>query len=241
MVSLLAPVPPSLFKESDLNGIRSYVKTAFSRSDNAQRLHRIGRALAGKVRYFVIAFPQANPAMKLQEVKDIQFAVSDQSSPSPQMKLCGSHELASRIHNTLGISIPKVGSSKPVNRRTADAFHSWSRTYLASSIRKVDIDGFICSSRARILVEVKRSNIPPIPQWRPYTADAPDFALLAEFGRLLSARLAIVHHSTSPDAVAIDPHSDISVFWLPEKEPLFQFTDVWNPISLSDFIQRVRQ
>lgn len=82
----------------------------------------------------------------------------------------------------LKIGIGTAGAaSKPINRAGSSGYHMWQRTHLGS-IRVVDIDLLrVPSDGGRCeVIELKRSSI-PISSWAPFSADQPNFELMARF------------------------------------------------------------
>ena len=105
-------------------------------------------------------------------------------------------ELRSRIYKYLGKEFSDCGTSKEKNKKLADYFHMWSRDFLSKNLIKFDIDGFIISDDKEkgVLIEIKRSNKPPIPDWKPYSADKPDYELQYSFAKQIDAAFWLLHH-----------------------------------------------
>ena len=116
-------------------------------------------------------------------------------------------KLRDEIYRYLGCTYTDAGTSKYKNKTLADYFHFWSRSFLSKNIVKFDIDGFFKGAEKNVLIEIKRSSIPPIPLWRPQY-DKPDYVLQHEFARQIHAEFWLLHHEKG----ACHDNTEISFF-----------------------------
>lgn len=210
-----------------------YARQQYRSSLNCRQLYRIGVELSQRDGFLVIVFPDIDPNTSDSSPLDQTLLVA---SPKDGTKLHAKdgRALAREIHDLLGVPAGRVGAAKAVNRTVADYFHHWSRATLSRSITKVDVDAFLFGEKQSVLVEVKRSSRPPIPRWRPYSDDEPDFRLQLDMAQRLGARFAILHHETNPNNLDIDTRKPVSAFWPKLVNGEIQYEDVWNPIALSE-------
>ncbi len=123
--------------------------------------------------------------------------------------------LRERLHDALGIKVseaPGTAGVKPINRRFSDFFHYWSRLMLPADLSKIDLDGRLTLGGHRALIEIKRSKIPPIPFWKPYRDDYPDFEMLSAVAERAGCRFWILHHQSAPDDARLDESNPISFY-----------------------------
>ena len=97
-----------------------------------------------------------------------------------------------------GKNYTDAGTTKQEKSALSDSFHYWSRMSLSKSITKLDVDGIIVndSGDKGILIEIKRSSRPPIPQWTPYLSDRSNYALEAKYSRAVEAYFWLLHHES---------------------------------------------
>lgn len=129
---------------------------------------------------------------------------------------------------------------KEVNHHTADFFHSWSRKHLpsgAAGVIKCDLDGVFFvqwKSPSNIIVEIKRSAIPNIPEWKPRPADYSGLNFLRNVAHSLGFSFWIMHH----EGTNLLPDTQIAVFNVDTNVPIGnggpQYKAVYNPIMLKD-------
>ena len=131
---------------------------------------------------------------------------------------------------------------KRVNKRTSDLFHDWSRRHLPSGpngIIKCDIDGVFLprGNNAPIIIEIKRSDIPKIPDWVPRKADYTGLELLRGVAIHTNYQFIIMHHEEN--VINYDTH--ISVFWVNSSMPIGPegptYLEEFNPITVQRAIQ----
>lgn len=123
---------------------------------------------------------------------------SSDSKNLDKANLINGLNLKDKLLRALNAKPDNPGTSRDKNKSTADFFHDWSRDNMPSSIVKIDIDGILVNfdkGMEKILVEIKRSNIPPIPDWKPYNNDLPDFVLLFKLSELTNSEMWILHHN----------------------------------------------
>ena len=171
-------------------------KTAFN------RLYKCARYISARTGFpmTIIFFPQsADLSLSPDTVRFLVISSTD-SKDMRYSRLLDGKSLKALLYQHLNITDTIAGTRKEKNKSTADFFHEWSRMYLSPSIIKLDIDGMFVktsdwvSDIDKILIEIKRSNIPPIPQWRPFKDDMPDFMLLLALSRRISSDMWILHH-----------------------------------------------
>jgi len=134
---------------------------------------------------------------------------------------------------------------KPVNRYTHDFFHLWSRENLPSGdngVIKCDMDGCFVDPELflpRVLVEIKRSNRPPIPDWKPYSVDFTSLSLLYNVVNAIGAELWILHHSTPPEDNDFNDKNLLSLFKV-NGLPLPNWTE-HNPLTVTELESLISQ
>lgn len=106
--------------------------------------------------------------------------------------------LRNRIYDALGKTYGDAGTSKHENSHLSDYFHYWSRMTLSRNITKLDVDGIIVddSGKNGILIEIKRSSVPPIPAWKPYINDKSNYALESKYSKAVEAYFWLLHHES---------------------------------------------
>lgn len=179
------------------------------------------KALANKRDFVcVIGFP------RIEEYKANSWEGSEKKYPQDQVRFIfaeitgnkndikhySGHELRKQIHSKLGVNnSDNIKTAKSLNKHLADYFQYWSRTFLATRITKLDIDGgfFVGENNEKILIEIKRSNRPPLYQWRPYIADKANYALEYEFCKRNEIYFWLLHHTGTE---TITSESKISFF-----------------------------
>ena len=126
---------------------------------------------------------------------------------------------------------------KTVNKHTADFFHNWSRNHLPSGdegVIKCDLDGLFCDANQNgILIEIKRSSIPKIPKWRPYSGDFTGLNFLRNIALTLSFKFWIMHH----EGQEITEDTEISIFDIELHNPIEvpkgpSYINIYNPIQI---------
>lgn len=151
---------------------------------------------------------QWHNSIKEYPLEDVHFSVISFNNETVVSKNVTGVELRTVLYGLLGVTFTDKGTKKAENRDISDYFHLWSRTMLSPQLVKADIDGCIQNSMGEyVLIEFKRSNIPPIPQWRPIY-DKPDYELEFKFSRLLNAKFWLLHHEDK----AIDDSTVISFY-----------------------------
>lgn len=171
-----------------------------------RRLYQCGKYLSETTgfRLAIICFPkEASVDTTYDNVSFLGIFSSDTRALKESVLLNGA-ELKKRLYSEIGIDDREIGTTKEVNRSIADFFHAWSRDYLSPKLIKLDIDGMFLfpsdkKNAGKLLLEIKRSNIPPIPKWRPYSNDLPDYQLLLAFASKIGAELWILHHDGMAD------------------------------------------
>lgn len=233
LATLLLGYKGSLEHATAQEAAMRYARKQYRKSLNCRHLYRIGMDLSQNDGFLVIVFPDIDPNQSNSSPLEQTLLVA---SPKDGTKLHAKEgrALAQEIHNLLGVSSGPLGAGKAVNRAVADYFHYWSRATLSRSISKVDVDAFLFGEKQSILVEVKRSSRPPIPRWRPYSDDEPDFRLQIDMAQRLGARFAILHHETNPNSLEIDTRKPVSVFWPKLVNGEIEYEADWNPITLSE-------
>lgn len=108
-------------------------------------------------------------------------------------------ELMKRIYSVFEVSYSDEGTSKNENSHLSDYFHYWSRETLSKNFTKLDIDGMIINNTGDkgILVEIKRSSIPPIPKWKP-DYDKANYILQSNYANRAMTYFWLLHHESRP-------------------------------------------
>ncbi len=178
-----------------------------------------------------IAFPA-----DCNEESRASFIMSTDGYKNP--RIVNSSQLEKELLGRLDLQITP-DPAKAVNKRTADFFHDWSRKHLPSGdngVIKCDIDGLFHDEenrKANILIEIKRSSIPPIPKWKPYKNDFSGLNFLKNIASALNSRFWIMHHEGNN--LASD--SEISIFDVDlgctiDDTHNPKYVKVYNPIQL---------
>lgn len=191
---------------ADENEIRNQLRLLWNNTSSAFRsLYKYGQRLSIETGFDfgIICFP-TNGIINNGEVLnpgEVHFlkVFSRDSINLTQGSLCTGNELKRQLYEIIGLNDGLTGTYKAKNRSVADYFHSWSRGYLSPALIKMDIDGMLVNIdegnlMQRILIEIKRSNIPPIPEWRPYDRDLPDFQLMFSLSERIHSQMWILHH-----------------------------------------------
>lgn len=129
-------------------------------------------------------------------LEDVVFYLESLNS-EPSGTISGKH-LRTKIYEKLGIFDLVQGTKKAENKSIHDYFMYWSRTFLSPSIVKFDCDGLFFASGKTSLVEIKRSPIPPIPNWCPYLDDAANYQIQSIFAKAIGANTFLIHHEGIP-------------------------------------------
>lgn len=199
------------------NEIVDKLNSKYLNDNHFKRMYKFGDEIAskGSVPYVVIGFPSFRneyngrweETAESYPVALVHFYL--QELPSKTGRLIKGLELRNYIYDILGKAYSDEGTTKAKNKSIADYFQFWSRRFLSRHLVKLDIDGMFYKGSRGVVVEIKRSNIPPIPAWRPYRNDYPDFALLKTFASSLNMEFVILHHSGGQQC---DENTIISMF-----------------------------
>lgn len=88
-----------------------------------------------------------------------------------------------------------AGTFKPENSRLGDPYHLWSRANLPGEIIKFDIDGMFYDKDAeRVILEIKRSGMVSLENWKPYPNDEANYRLLFNVARGVGSEMWVIHH-----------------------------------------------
>ena len=204
----------------------SYVKTLLI--DNAFYIlgYRLTKQI--KIPFITIAFPSDS----LDE-SSAKFILSTDGYRNPCY--ANSDELERTLLDNLELSKSSV-PPKIVNKHTADFFHNWSRKHLPSGedgVIKCDLDGLFCDAEKSILIEIKRSSIPKIPKWRPYSGDFTGLNFLKNVANALNFKFWIMHH----EGQDITPDTKIAIFDIDLRHSIElpngpSFLNMYNPIKI---------
>lgn len=166
-------------------------------------MYKFGAEIAERssIPYVVIGFPSLRrdydgrweETAMIYPVGVVNFYLHE--LPSKVGRLINGADLRSFIYSALGKTYTDAGTTKAKNKSIADYFQFWSRSFLSRHLVKLDIDGMFFNGTDGLIIEIKRSNIPPIPEWRPYKNDYPDFSLLKAFSDSIGMDFVILHHS----------------------------------------------
>lgn len=173
-------------------------------SSSFSTLFRIFRLLAqrGSLPCIFIAYPTL-PQFASSEWKQTSRAYPLQNIPfyvwdlrNQEAGLLTGTQLKQYIYSLLNVNYTDQGTGKAENKSIHDYFHYWSRHFLSAHVRKLDCDGilFDYSGRHCSLIEIKRSAIPPIPQWRPYIDDENNYRNQLAFAQRLGAQFWLLQH-----------------------------------------------
>ena len=185
----------------DIQEIKNKIQIKYKKGAKLKLLLQCGRrfALMGRIDYLLICYPSLpqynskwEESVKEYEMDKVKFYIY--TPRNDERKLINGKMLREKICEKLNNKSRTIGTKKSKNKSLADYFHLWSGENLPSSIVKLDIDGLFLKENDQILVEIKRSNIPPIPKWHPYKDDAPDFRLLDAFAKKIDAQFWLLHH-----------------------------------------------
>lgn len=164
-----------------------------------KNLHKYGKLISqySNIEFGIICFSAKDDIRKKNSEISFLTVFSSDSKKLDFSTVLNGDELRYKLLNVLNLTTTQAGTSKGKNKTTADFFHDWSRREMPSSIIKLDIDGLLINydeTSEKILVEIKRSNTPPIPRWTPYLNDLPDFYLLLRLSIETSSEMWILHH-----------------------------------------------
>lgn len=191
----------------DQNTGKNYFMYAYNRNKGFHKMYSYGYHMAknSNLPFIVILYPS------LSAMRDCQWTNTESQYPfdkirfllvvikkeeNPIVEALDGKMLKERLCSLIGTeNIEICGTSKEKNKTIADFFHYWSRQYLPSALTKLDIDGgFFNNGTDQIFVEIKRSNKPPIPKWRPYFKDKPNYRLQYSFCAETGIECWILHH-----------------------------------------------
>ena len=190
----------------DVNQSKRLINYFYNTNEKFRKIINYGKAITEKSRlpFIVLLYPSLDKFRKVQwekseekyAFKDVSFGIYEINSQSIQLDVMRGSSLREKLCELIGSENIRVqGTSKAKNKSIADYFQYWSRAYMPSSLTKIDIDGgFFDNGTNQIFVEIKRSNVPPIPEWRPYTRDKANFRLQYDFCRETDMACWILHH-----------------------------------------------
>jgi hypothetical protein len=208
-------------------------ETKKSLTNISSSVESLGKSISrvANVMYIVVVYPQiiienvpSHPLFGLKKIDGSVIVTEDNKLQKALLRRLGYPHDESTV--------------KPVNRSTHDFFHMWSRENLPSGdngVIKCDMDGCFVdpdSFLPRVLVEIKRSQHPPIPQWKPYPADYTGLSLLYNVANATDAELWILHHSSSPQETNLNVNNSLSLFKVNEL-PLPNW-DEHNPLTVNE-------
>jgi hypothetical protein len=189
--------------ECDKEQIGTLLDQKYASDVHFNDMYRFGSEIAKRsnVPYVVIGFPSLRmefnnrweQTKEIYPVESVKFFLHE--FPSKGGSLLTGEELRTFIYGTLGKEYSDVGTTKAKNKSIADYFQFWSRSFLSRHLVKLDIDGMFFNGTDGLIIEIKRSNKPPIPDWRPYKKDYPDFSLLKSFSDSIGMDFVILHHT----------------------------------------------
>lgn len=189
--------------EATKEQVTTLLNQKYASDNHFKNMYEFGAEIAerGSVPYVVIGFPALRSdynnrweqTAEIYPVEAVKFFLHE--LPSKLGRLMNGSELRTFIYNVLGKDYVDAGTTKAKNKSIADYFQFWSRNFLSRHLVKLDIDGMFFNGTNGLIIEIKRSNIPPIPEWKPYKNDYPDFSLLKSFSDSISMDFTILHHT----------------------------------------------
>lgn len=188
---------------ADKKTLVGYFNNRYNGDETFRNLLRFGQYISDKLgcAFLTIGYPSMrqnyNSEWESTSYKpaEVYFLVKDNKVAGIQSEMMTGEKLRQELYSRIGTECTDEGTSKEKNVRLADFFHYWSREYLTKNIVKVDFDGIFNTGAKRMLIEIKRSNIPPIPEWSPYADDLPDYELLRNIAKAIGYDFIVLHHS----------------------------------------------
>lgn len=93
-----------------------------------------------------------------------------------------------------GIHTKSNQTKKPVNDKSSSAFHNWQRDSLGDEIVATDIDLLREDTNGNTIAiyELKRAEIPPFDEWKPFEKDYPNFKLISKLSEMVGVNFYIL-------------------------------------------------
>jgi hypothetical protein len=193
-------IPTSIPEENIVN----YLNNKYTTDIHFNKMYKHCKELATlkKLNFSVFVYPSLpsfadnywHKSTQEYKLDEVNFYVKDVMNNSP-FKYNGK-ELVSYIYKVLGKTYTDKGSTKEQNKTIHDYFQFWSRNNLSTYIKKLDCDGILKNNanNKHALIEIKRSSIPPIPQWKPYVNDSNNYKTQLAFSKKLNAKCWLLQH-----------------------------------------------
>jgi len=127
------------------------------------------------------------------------FDISKKVNGKIAHEIIKGEQLRKQIYSALEVCFTDEGTGKDENSHLSDYFHFWSRQTLSRNITKLDIDGIIINNLGNkgVLVEIKRSSKPPIPDWKP-KYDKANYKLESNYAKRIFSYFWLLHHESRP-------------------------------------------
>ena len=127
------------------------------------------------------------------------FDISKKVNGKIEHEILKGEQLRKRIYSALEVCFNDEDTGKDENSHLSDYFHFWSRQTLSRNITKLDIDGIIINNLGNkgVLVEIKRSSKPPIPDWKP-KYDKANYKLESNYAKRILSYFWLLHHESRP-------------------------------------------
>lgn len=209
--------------------LRNKLNTLYHENPIFNRIINFGKAISklGQTHYVVIGYPIIDEyslndweeSEKKYPFEKVNFFFKDFTENNSNSQILNGVELRDTLHLLLYISDYSVGTRKRKNKHISDYFQYWSRNFLAKELIKIDIDGgfFEGDHGEKILIEIKRSNKPPLNKWLPYKNDHPNYYMEYQFCNRNHMHFWLLHHDGKNE---ISGESEISFFNIKNVKPI---------------------
>lgn len=139
---------------------------------------------------------------------DILFFICDSDANGT---VVNGAELRNIIHNAILYDKPEIGTGKAENKQVSCFLQRWTRIFLGTYIKIVDIDGMFHDGNynPRVLLEIKRSNDP---QWLPYLEDYSNYKVGNELAHLCKIIFFVVKHNKYDDFILLSDNEKVQFY-----------------------------
>lgn len=190
--------------------IADILNQKYQSNSSFKRLMQYGEKIATKSRmpFIIIGYPSLRFSFDgrwadtehiyaRRQVVFYWLDISKKTEGKISHEIINGDQLKQYIYSTLEVKFNDEGTGKDENSHLSDYFHFWSRQTLSRNITKLDIDGVIINNAGNrgVLVEIKRSSKPPIPNWKP-KYDKSNYILESNYAKRILSYFWLLHHES---------------------------------------------
>lgn len=175
---------------TQFNGKYSEIlNSIYSKNKNFKHLYKSGNVIAREcnIPFLVIGYNN-------KTCENGDFYLHDSSNK--ESHTIDGIGLLKLLNEKFKVNFGNSGTNKPVNERTADVFHDWSRANLSRNYAKADLDAVYINNEnsSTKFIEVKRSTKKKVGIWAPYHDDAADYEIVLELSKKMKCEFITLHH-----------------------------------------------